>query len=114
MHEPLDILDERDPVSAPFVGSLLVHAGVVVFLFFGWFWLNQHRETLGDTNAAGGPAYTVSQLMTDLQNGIWFLARAAAYAPAQFQPQILANASYWYKKFHGSMDGFDQVQAQAK
>jgi periplasmic protein TonB len=60
MPEPLDILDERDPLGVPFVGSLLVHAGVVALLSFGWFWLNQHRETLGDANAAGGPAYSVS------------------------------------------------------
>lgn len=60
MSEPLDILDERDPLGFPFVGSLLVHGGVVALLFFGWFWLNQHRQTLGDANAGGGPAYTVS------------------------------------------------------
>jgi periplasmic protein TonB len=60
MPEPLDILDERDPIAIPFVGSVLVHAGVVALLFFGWFWLNKHRENLGDVNAAGGPAYAVS------------------------------------------------------
>ena len=60
MAEPLDILDERDPLGTPFFGSLLVHGGVVALLFFGWFWLNQHPETLGDVNSAGGPAYSVS------------------------------------------------------
>jgi protein TonB len=60
MAEPLDILDERDRLALPFVGSLLVHGGVVALLFFGWLWLNQHRETLGDINPAGGPAYAVS------------------------------------------------------
>lgn len=60
MPEPLDILDERDPLTAPFIGSLLVHGGVVALLFFGWLWLNQHKDTLGDVNPAGGPAYTVS------------------------------------------------------
>jgi len=60
MAEPADILDERDPLAVPFIGSLLVHGGVVALLFFGWFWLNQHRQTLGDVNPAGGPAYAVS------------------------------------------------------
>ena len=60
MPEPLDILDERDPLALPFVGSLLVHGGVVAFLLFGWLWLNQHKDTLGDINPAGGPAYAVS------------------------------------------------------
>lgn len=60
MAGPADILDERDPLGVPFIGSLLVHGGVVALLFFGWFWLNQHRQTLGDINPAGGPAYAVS------------------------------------------------------
>ncbi len=60
MAEPLDILDEKDPLGFPFVGSLIVHGGVIALMFFGWFWLNQRREVLGDTNPGGGPAYAVS------------------------------------------------------
>ncbi|MBV9613099.1 MAG: TonB family protein [Acidobacteriaceae bacterium] len=60
MAEPLDLLDQRDPVGFPFVGSILVHGGVVALLFFGWFWMNQRREQLGEVNAGGGPAYAVS------------------------------------------------------
>ncbi|MGA8027693.1 MAG: TonB family protein [Bryobacteraceae bacterium] len=60
MPEPIDILDERDPLGFPFVGSLFVHAGLVAVLFFGWYWMNRTRETLGDINPAGGPAYAVS------------------------------------------------------
>lgn len=60
MTEHLDILDERDPLGFPFVGSILVHAGVVALLFFGWYWMNRARETLGDLHPAGGPAYAVS------------------------------------------------------
>jgi len=60
MAEPIDILDERDPLGFPFVGSLFIHAGVVAILFFGWYWMNRARETLGDINPAGGPAYAVS------------------------------------------------------
>ncbi|HEX4750643.1 MAG TPA: TonB family protein [Bryobacteraceae bacterium] len=60
MAEPVDILDQRDPLAAPFVGSLLVHGGVVALLFIALFWLNQHREILGGPTSGGGPAYTVS------------------------------------------------------
>ncbi|MBV9295709.1 MAG: TonB family protein [Acidobacteriaceae bacterium] len=60
MAEPLDILDERDPLAFPFVGSLVIHMSVVAVLFLGWYWMNRARETLGDINPAGGPAYAVS------------------------------------------------------
>jgi periplasmic protein TonB len=60
MSEPLDILDERDPLGFPFVGSLFVHGAVVALLFFGWYWMNRAKETLGDLHPAGGPAYAVS------------------------------------------------------
>jgi protein TonB len=57
---PHDILDQRDPIAAPFVGSILVHAGVIALLFFGWYWVNHKREHLGDVHPAGGAAYAVS------------------------------------------------------
>ncbi|MBV8570547.1 MAG: TonB family protein [Acidobacteriaceae bacterium] len=64
MAEPLDILDQRDPLAAPFLGALLIHAGVVALLFFGWFWMNRPKSTLGDIHPAGGPAYAVSPVHT--------------------------------------------------
>ncbi|HEY6989522.1 MAG TPA: TonB family protein [Bryobacteraceae bacterium] len=57
---PHDVLDERDPIAAPFIGSLLVHAGVAALLFFGWYWMNHTREKLGDVHPSGGTAYAVS------------------------------------------------------
>ncbi len=60
-----------------------------------------------------GTAYT-QQTPQDLVNAIWYLSRAAAYAPDPFKSQIQTAAQYWYKKYHGGTDGFDQVQAQAK
>ncbi len=60
-----------------------------------------------------GTAYT-QQNPQDLVNAVWYLARAAAYAPEPFKDQIQKAAQYWYKKYHGTMDGFDQVQAQSK
>lgn len=60
-----------------------------------------------------GTAY-VQQDPKDLPNGIWYLSRAAAYAPEPAKTQIDAAAKYWYNKYHGGMDGYDQVQAQSK
>jgi len=58
--EPIDILDERDPVAFPFLGSLLLHASVLLVLLVGWYWMNRARETFGDVHPAGGPSYSVS------------------------------------------------------
>jgi protein TonB len=58
--EPIDILDERDPLGFPFIGSLLIHAAVVALFFLGWYWMNRARETFGDIHPAGGPSYSVS------------------------------------------------------
>lgn len=62
MYQRADILDGRDPLAIPFFGAVMVHAGVVLLVFGGWFWLNRHRDTLGDINPAGGPAYAVSSV----------------------------------------------------
>ena len=60
MTEPLDILDERDPIAGPLAASLFIHGAVVVALFAGWFWIKHKTDTLGDANPSGGPAYAVS------------------------------------------------------
>lgn len=62
MSRQLDILDQRDPLGPAFVGSLLAHVGIVAVLVLGWVWMNRSRETLGDPNPAGGPAYAVSSV----------------------------------------------------
>jgi tetratricopeptide (TPR) repeat protein len=49
----------------------------------------------------------------DMPNAVWFFARAYAFAPDSYKPQILKQAQYWYKKFHGGDDGFDAIKAQA-
>lgn len=58
--EPLDILDERDPLALPFVGALFVHGAIIALLFFGLYWMNRAKSLLGEPNPAGGPAYAVS------------------------------------------------------
>jgi tetratricopeptide (TPR) repeat protein len=49
----------------------------------------------------------------DLPDGIFYLARAAQYAPAAAKDGVEKAAEYWYKKYHGSMDGFDAVKQLA-
>jgi len=48
----------------------------------------------------------------DMPNAVWFYARALAFAPPAFQPQIEKKLDYWYKKFHGAMDGLDDIKSQ--
>jgi len=52
----------------------------------------------------------------DYLNGLFFAARAVdlAQGNAAAQQQIEKFAQYYYKKYHGSMDGWDQVKAQAQ
>jgi tetratricopeptide (TPR) repeat protein len=61
-----------------------------------------------------GNAYTQgSRTPTNLKSGVWFLTRAAQYAPPAYKDQIEKAAEYWYNKYHGGMDGFDQVKQLA-
>ena len=73
---------------------------------------NTQGPALNDTFQLG-QAYTQED-PKDLVNAVWFLARAAAYAPPAAADQLNKAAQYWYKKYHGSLDGYDAVQAQAK
>ena len=74
--------------------------------------MTQAGPGLNDTYLLG-QAYA-QQTPPDLKNAAWFLTRAAQFAPAQAKPQIEAAAEYFYKKYHGSMDGYPAVQALAK
>lgn len=56
----IDILEQRDPLAVPFLGSLLVHGSIVAAVVFGFVWMNRHSEKFGDLHPAGGPAYSVS------------------------------------------------------
>ncbi len=50
----------------------------------------------------------------DLVNAIWYLTRAAQFAQGTSKDQIEKAAEYWYNKYHGGMDGFDQVKTLAQ
>jgi hypothetical protein len=69
-----------------------------------------------------GNAY-VQEDPKDLVNGVWFLTRAAQFAPAGYKDQIEKAAEYWYKKYHcaqsdtacqTNLDGYAAIQALAK
>jgi hypothetical protein len=49
----------------------------------------------------------------DLAKSIWFYARAWDFAPASYKPTIEKSLEYFYKKFHGGLDGLDDIKAQA-
>jgi len=49
----------------------------------------------------------------DLVQAVWFYARAWNYAPAAYKGQIEPKLEYYYKKFHGGLDGLDAVKSQA-
>lgn len=48
-----------------------------------------------------------------LMEGVFWLAKAASIAPAQAKQQFTATAQYYYKRYHGSADGFDAATQQA-
>jgi hypothetical protein len=49
----------------------------------------------------------------DLVNAIWFYSRAWDFAPAAYKPNIEKPLEYYYKKYHGALDGLDDIKAQA-
>jgi len=64
MSQPIDILDQRDPLFTPFVGAVAAHLLLAGAVIYGWFWMHKTVDNLGDPNPAGGPAYAVSPVHT--------------------------------------------------
>jgi hypothetical protein len=58
-------------------------------------------------------AYSQPGNSQDLKDAIWFYARVWAFAPAQYKAQIEPKLEYYYKKFHGGLDGLDAIKQQA-
>jgi hypothetical protein len=48
----------------------------------------------------------------DEVKAIWFYARALDFAPPAFKTQIEPQLDYWYKRFHGTLDGDAQIKQQ--
>lgn len=60
-----------------------------------------------------GSAYQQST-PPDLLNCAFYVARFVAFAPEPYKSQMLPTAQYCYKKYHGSLDGYDAVVALAQ
>jgi|SRR5271165_3590684 len=56
MPSHVDILDEREPLDKPFLGSILFHALVVGLLFVTAYTENKAKVSWGVENPGGGPA----------------------------------------------------------
>ncbi len=50
----------------------------------------------------------------DFLNCAWYATRAATFAPDAYKPNIQPLATFCYKKYHGSADGYDAMQAAVK
>jgi tetratricopeptide (TPR) repeat protein len=48
----------------------------------------------------------------DYVKAIWFYARAYDFAPAPYKPQIEPKLDYWYKRYHGTLDGDAAIKTQ--
>lgn len=45
----------------------------------------------------------------DYLNCTWYSSRAAAFAPEPYKTEFLKLATYCYKRYHGSADGYDAI-----
>jgi hypothetical protein len=85
--------------------------------------INELKAYPSPTQTQSGPGLNDTYLLgqayaqetpPDLKNAVWFLTRAAQYAPPQAKPTIEKAAEYFYNKYHGSMDGYPAIQALAQ
>jgi hypothetical protein len=58
-------------------------------------------------------AYSQPGSAQDLVKAVWFYARVWNFAPAQYKAQIEPKLEYYYKKYHGGLDGLDAIKQQA-
>jgi hypothetical protein len=49
----------------------------------------------------------------DEVQAVWFYARAWNFAPPAYKAQIEPKLEYWYKHYHGGLDGLDAVKTAA-
>jgi hypothetical protein len=66
-------------------------------------------QTLQDVYVLAQAYYTSTP--PDYLNCAWYATRAAAFAPAAYKTTIEPLATYCYKKYHGSADGYAAMQA---
>ncbi len=59
-------------------------------------------------------AYSQPGAAQDLVKACYLYARVWDYAPPQYKAQIEPKLEYYYKKYHGGLDGLDQLKQQAQ
>jgi hypothetical protein len=59
-------------------------------------------------------AYSLPGSGQDLIQAIWFYSRVWDYAPPAYKAQIEPKLEYYYKKYHGKLDGLDAIKTQAQ
>jgi hypothetical protein len=50
----------------------------------------------------------------DLEKAVWFYARVWDYAPPAYKAQIEPKLEYYYKQYHGGLDGLSAIKQQAE
>jgi hypothetical protein len=58
-------------------------------------------------------AYSQPGPAQDLVKAIWLYARVWDLAPANYKGQIAPKLDYYYKKYHGNLEGLDAIKQQA-
>lgn len=59
-------------------------------------------------------AYSQGGANQDLVKAVWYYARVWDFAPANYKSQIEPKLEYYYKKYHGALDGLDAIKQQAQ
>lgn len=49
----------------------------------------------------------------DIPNAVWFYARFWNFAPPAYKKQINTQLEYWYKRYHGGLDGLSAIKQEA-
>jgi tetratricopeptide (TPR) repeat protein len=57
--------------------------------------------------------YKDPQSKQQLMEGVFWLAKAASMAPPQAKQQFTSVAQYYYNRYHGSTEGFEQALSQS-
>lgn len=55
----------------------------------------------------------VQPSVKDYVQGVWFYARVWDFAPQAYKTQIEPKLEYYYKKYHGGLDGLDAIKTAA-
>lgn len=59
-------------------------------------------------------AYSQPGSTQDMKLAVWFYARVWDFAPDQYKKQIEPKLNYYYKKYHGGLDGLDGIKQEAQ